>query len=217
MVHKKKHTMRKKEERNSFRLVLSSRATSEINKTWNQLVQQQEQQKQDKKDEEEDDLVEFLRDGGSSNHRTMKWSILECGPSCQFKLHAHPNIELLYCIQGQLHEVRMKGDALSTTRSRTTSNSSSSSLLSNKEWYFSSLFEGQWLVNETGSVHKSFTSTSSGCRVWAMWSGSHADFDKDLSIVNNAVEEMNAKLCTDGCNPSLLLQTFVPESEQHHD
>ena len=34
---------------------------------------------------------------------------MDCVSGCQFRLHAHPNIELVYCLRGELHEIRMEG------------------------------------------------------------------------------------------------------------
>lgn len=43
---------------------------------------------------------------GKSNGRAMKWDIMTISPNTSFKLHAHPNIEIIYVIQGAIHEYR---------------------------------------------------------------------------------------------------------------
>lgn len=43
---------------------------------------------------------------GKSNGRAMKWDIMTITPNTSFKLHAHPNIEIIYVIQGAIHEYR---------------------------------------------------------------------------------------------------------------
>jgi hypothetical protein len=43
---------------------------------------------------------------GKSNGRDMKWDIITISPNTSFKLHAHPNIEIIYVIQGAIHEYR---------------------------------------------------------------------------------------------------------------
>jgi hypothetical protein len=48
---------------------------------------------------------EFFKTG-KSNGRTMKWDIMTISPNTSFKLHAHPNIEIIYVIQGAIHEYR---------------------------------------------------------------------------------------------------------------
>jgi hypothetical protein len=50
---------------------------------------------------------EFLATG-KSNGREMKWDMMLVQPNTSFRLHAHPNIELIYVIQGAMHEFRFK-------------------------------------------------------------------------------------------------------------
>ena len=45
-----------------------------------------------------------------TNGRSLTWSVMHCPAGKQFQLHAHPNLELIYCATGALHEVRMVGD-----------------------------------------------------------------------------------------------------------
>jgi hypothetical protein len=47
-----------------------------------------------------------------SNQRPLQWNVMDCPPACKFQLHAHPNLELIFCVQGELHEVRMMGPPL---------------------------------------------------------------------------------------------------------
>ena len=53
----------------------------------------------------EAEYVEFQRTG-KSNGREMKWDIMNIQPKTSFRLHAHPNIEIIYVIQGAIHEYR---------------------------------------------------------------------------------------------------------------
>ena len=53
----------------------------------------------------EDEYKQFLRTG-RSNDRLMKWDIMSIQPNTSFRLHAHPNIELIYVIKGAMHEMR---------------------------------------------------------------------------------------------------------------
>ena len=50
-----------------------------------------------------------------SNERILEWSLMDIVPGCQFNLHAHPNIELVYWLYGELHEVRMDGKPITKT------------------------------------------------------------------------------------------------------
>jgi len=54
-----------------------------------------------------DDLKEFF-DTGLSNNRRLRWDIMYIAPNTSFKLHAHPNIELIYVIDGAIHEHRLQ-------------------------------------------------------------------------------------------------------------
>lgn len=56
-----------------------------------------------------DDLDEFLSTG-KSNGRVMKWHMMRIAPNTSFKLHAHPNIELIYVSKGTIHELRLQED-----------------------------------------------------------------------------------------------------------
>lgn len=53
----------------------------------------------------EEDYIEF-QSTGRSNGRQMKWDIMSIQPNTSFRLHAHPNIEIIYVIQGAIHEYR---------------------------------------------------------------------------------------------------------------
>ena len=201
---------------------------------------------------DDDDLRQFLRTGGRSNDRPLQWSVLDCGPACQFQLHAHPNLEVIYCMTGALHEIRLAGAPVTKTfvaqkvqqeeEENTTGNrhdtsdketpTSTTTILQGPDlsqlqrpWKFDTLNEGEFLVNEVGSIHKSFTATNSqGCRLLVCWGGSHADVTRDQEptsvSVQGALETMDARLSTcDGCggggdSVTALSETFLPASER---
>lgn len=52
------------------------------------------------------DEFDELMQTGRSNGREMKWDIMTISPNTSFKLHAHPNIEIIYVIDGAIHELR---------------------------------------------------------------------------------------------------------------
>lgn len=95
-----------------------------------------------------------------------------------------------------------------------------------RPWKFGTLRQGTWLVNEAGSVHKSFTATSGdGCILITLWSGSHADvLETEVPTepnVKQAVETMDRKLdaatlslCTCTKDWKRLEETFLPASER---
>jgi hypothetical protein len=152
-----------------------------------------------------------------SNKRPLQWAFMDCGPACQFHLHAHPNMELVYCVRGDLHEIRMDGDPIEVS-----SDGKGPSLIDSKRsWSFGTLRQGCWLVNEVGSIHKSFTATSSeGCVLLVLWGGSHADIaegEEPVAVdVHGAVNQMDSKLtaCDCGKDATEIQETFLPESEK---
>ena len=176
-----------------------------IQRTWDKLKDQPA---------DTDDLTELLHTGKSCG-REIQWAVMDCPPATQFRLHAHPNIELVYCARGALHEIRMNGPPL--VKKFATGKISGPNLGNlNRPWYFDTLNEGEWLVNEVGSIHKSFTSTNGdGCVLVVLWGGSHADIEQAPKQVNvqAAVDHMDQKLCECG-NGDKLSETFLPDSEK---
>jgi hypothetical protein len=56
-----------------------------------------------------DESIEFMTElklYGTSNGRDMKWELMIIPPNKAFKLHAHPNIEVIYVVTGAIHEYR---------------------------------------------------------------------------------------------------------------
>ena len=143
----------------------------------------------------------------------------------QFNLHAHPNLELVYCARGELHEVRMDGPPVPnqyephpTQKERVKGPNLS---YMRRPWKFGTLREGNWLVNEAGSIHKSFTATSGkGCLLVTLWSGSHANIlegeEPVEPNVQDAVDRMDKEIerCECKSDWQSLEQTFLPASER---
>jgi hypothetical protein len=93
-------------------------------------------------------LVEFLQQGGRSNQRQLQWTVMNCQAGCQFQLHAHPNLELIYCASGALHEVRMSGEPLVQGDMDLREQHGGPNLTRiHRSWHFSTLGAGEWLVN----------------------------------------------------------------------
>jgi len=175
------------------------------------------------------DLVEFVQSQcQQSNHRTLQWSAMNCQPGTQFKLHAHPNLELVYCGQGALHEIRMQGDPLTKDFERDDDEGvlkGPNLTALQRPWRFATLPAGRWLVNEVGSIHKSFSSTAgTGCQLLVLWGGSHANISDPPTTVNvqDALDATDKKLvkssrttCNGDCtNWAKISETFLPESER---
>lgn len=226
--------------------VVESALSSSANKNTNETCNN---------NDEDDDLVEFIRSQcQQSNHRNLQWSGMHCQPGTQFQLHAHPNLELVYCCQGALHEIRMLGDPLTKSFDRDGEDAQKDHhqqqapnqqqcgvqgpnlTTLQRSWKFATLPAGRWLVNEVGSIHKSFTSTArTGCQLLALWGGSHANIIHPPVSVNiqGAVDATDQQIvrhhqlastmgrsasssacygdCTNWANIS---QTFLPESER---
>ncbi|GKY99946.1 hypothetical protein MPSEU_000948200 [Mayamaea pseudoterrestris] len=172
------------------------------------------------------DFYEFLTTG-TSNGRHLQWSTMICPPACQFQLHAHPNLELIYCAKGALHEVRLDGEPLTGTFVKIQSDDKDASKLKgpnlstlDRPWHFATLSQGHWLVNEVGSIHKSFTaSKGDGCVLMVLWGGSHANVlpneAPEFVNVNDTVEQMDARLSRCDCSEwETLAEIFLPDSER---
>lgn len=166
-----------------------------------------------------DDLEEFMRTSTSCG-RQLQWTVMECAPATQFKLHAHPNLELIYCARGALHGIRMSGAPFTRDFAATREVTGPNLTQLDRSWYFETVNQGEWLVNEVGSLHKSFTATNGqGCVLLVLWGGSHADvkLDQQPTRVNvqQALDTMDNKLSTCDCNKwSTLSETFLPASER---
>jgi hypothetical protein len=172
------------------------------------------------------DLIEFFRDGGTSNDRQLEWALMDCAPGCQFQLHAHPNLELVCCLRGELHEVRLVEEEgvdlvrdFEMTGEQTTNKNPQvigpSLLGCSRPWRFGTLSQGRWLVNRVGTIHKSFTATNGdGCLLLALWGGAHANILQEPSVVVQAVEAMDRKLNCSCRGGEWISETFLPDSEK---
>ena len=179
----------------------------EIQTIWQQqinLANNDQEKSNENKNSHPNDLMEFLQQG-FSNHRSLQWSTMRCPPSTQFRLHAHPNLELIYCARGALHEVRMSGPPLSNVPSTTTTTNETNELPGpnltdlKRPWHFATLSQNSWLVNEVMSIHKSFTaSVGDGCILIVLWGGSHANVTENQEPssvhIQNAVDTMDGRL-----------------------
>lgn len=167
-------------------LQMSDADMAQVRTDWNAVLE-------NKKSSELSELLST----SVSNGKELQWAVMECQAGCQFRLHAHPNLELVYCVTGSLFEIRRNNSP-------------------EGDWSFGTLNAGQWLVNETNSVHKSFTATNgNGCTLLVLWSGSHADLE-EIQKVQDSVNRVDQKL--NGCNSCVdwdeIKETFLPDSEK---
>jgi hypothetical protein len=210
-------------------LVLSSETIDAIARRWTELVVEVTNAPSLSTSTIPKDLVEFLRTG-QSNGRVMQWTVLECPRGLQFPVHSHPNFELVYNLRGDLHEVRMEGEPVPVDSSSDKNGDVVVAKGPNlthlrRAWRFGTVREGEWLVNEVGSVHKTFTSSrqdTGGCLLLVVWGGSNANVDPneepETPNVQEAVDRMDARLCSCGGGEAgrweEIQETFLPESER---
>jgi len=206
---------------NKYQLVFTDEDIESIQSTWKTLLLSS--QSQDCKPD--NDLVEMLRTS-TSNKSTLQWSSFESPPGHQFKMHAHGSIELAYILSGAVHEVKMNGEPLPlpsvSDKQPNNGNELEGLDLSalDRSWYVNTIFEGQWLVNETGSIHKPFTATSgNGVVLLALWRGSHVKVAAGKEPVTVNVDEaahmMDDKLGQCDCNVwDNISQIFSPRVER---
>jgi hypothetical protein len=132
---------------------------------------------------------------GKSNGYEFGLQVMILPPGKCFKIHAHPNIEFEYTMLGTLREFRschFKANASDLAASTTTESSAgdehsgapqhSPPPLIGPEIAASYMFEerscpqNHCMLNETGSVHQSFTSPDEGgCAILVLWSQCHAN------------------------------------------
>lgn len=151
-----------------------------------------------------DILVNEVNAKGTSNSHPLKLQLLACPKGFEFKLHAHPSVELIVPLIGELWERRLVGAAMSSDHLKRgvelsvpaysdklyedpnddsmalakenlqASMSAISSLGTKGKFVDRSTREGQVLYNAVGSIHQSYTKEE-GCLLFVLWSGIHAD------------------------------------------
>ena len=120
-------------------------------------------------------LDEFLSTG-LSNGRKLHLQVMAIPPSKCFKIHAHPNIEFELTLLGALHEFRWIGppvrkeELVGTKEELIGPDIASMAVFEKLE-----AREGEFIVNEIGSVHQSFTDNEVGVVFVCLWSGCHAN------------------------------------------
>mmetsp|Transcript_8649 Transcript_8649/g.12759 ORF Transcript_8649/g.12759 Transcript_8649/m.12759 type:complete len:225 (+) Transcript_8649:93-767(+) len=120
-------------------------------------------------------LDDFLSTG-LSNGRKLHLQVMAIPKSKCFKIHAHPNIEFEYTLLGALHEFRWIGppvpkeELVGSKEDLVGPDIASMAIFEKME-----AREGEFIVNEIGSVHQSFTDNEIGVIFVCLWSGCHAN------------------------------------------
>lgn len=142
---------------------------SEFNDEWFRSLRRCFERHSDAKVNHE--LTEYL-ETGRSNGRRLKLQIMILPPGMYFKVHAHPNIEFEVTISGSFEEFRwffrvpesqLRGEEPAGPE-----------IAATRPFEHYKVPAGHCMLNETGSVHQSFTSRESSCCILVMWSGCHA-------------------------------------------
>ena len=146
-----------------------------------------------------EEIEELVTQGTSGGGRHMRFDCMQIPPDMKFRLHAHPNVELVLCVRGRLHEVRLTGGSLKAAKKFSGSEPEGPDLSDERtEWETRTLEEGNWLVNETGSVHLTFTDKKIGCTLFVLWSGKHANVDEERWPTDYDLAE-EVERCTREC------------------
>jgi acetolactate synthase-1/2/3 large subunit len=136
------------------------------------------------------ELDDFVH-SGRSNGRSMCYGSFRIGPNLTFPLHAHPNIECIYVVSGTIHERRLKGEPPLRGPFQSEYSLDLSDL--NAENFVTRSFkQGEFLVNEIGSVHRSFT-LEDGAELFCLWGGSHCDVPVRYTPEAEQTQEQKAK------------------------
>jgi quercetin dioxygenase-like cupin family protein len=111
---------------------------------------------------------------GKSNGYKLGLQIMVLAPGKYFKIHSHPNIEFEYTMLGTLREFRwlfrQPAEELQEGKELTGPEIAATHMFEEKV-----VQTNQCMINETGSVHQSFTSPDQGCIILVLWSGCHAN------------------------------------------
>lgn len=111
---------------------------------------------------------------GKSNGYQLGLQVMVLGPGKYFKVHAHPSIEFEYTMLGTLREFRwlfrQPSEELREGKELTGPEIAATHMFEEKV-----VQTNQCMINETGSVHQSFTSSDQGCVILVLWPGCHAN------------------------------------------
>ena len=135
---------------------------------------------------------EIVSSGGMSNGRQLTWNIMVIDANMRFRLHAHPNIELIYVVEGAMHEYRevSEDSSIPDYPEPPPSGHCEGPRLDSADLQAKLRFErrivptGECLFNPLSSIHLSFTLPKTTLIV--IWGGGHANVP--LTALPKAVE-----------------------------
>eukprot|EP00457_Paulinella_chromatophora_P015700 gb/GEZN01016362.1/.p1 GENE.gb/GEZN01016362.1/~~gb/GEZN01016362.1/.p1 ORF type:complete len:261 (-),score=20.21 gb/GEZN01016362.1/:34-816(-) len=123
------------------------------------------------------ELEEYLSTG-RSNGRPLLMQLMVLPPNTWFKMHAHPNIEMMFLLAGKMSELRAThtadGKALALDPADPSKTIRGPALPASTVLQLRTYCQGSYLANEVGSIHQSFTNPAGGVLL-VLWSGCHAN------------------------------------------
>ena len=150
-----------------------------------------------------DELDAFLQSGVSNpdaGPRRMHWVGINILPEQSLALHAHPNVEFVYIVEGVMHEHRIVDPSIEKKRAYVPetvevngethlkySGPDLHSIDASKEGVFShyEYHAGEMFINAIGDVHQSYT-RGEGVKLLVMWGDGNADVPDGQSPQNSA-------------------------------
>ncbi len=160
---------------------------------------------------------------GLSNSRPLIFSLMTLPPGKKFRLHAHPNLEVILCVRGRIHEIRMTKNAPPVPEFDVDNpvGPDLSQPGADFGWTLRTLDEGHWLTNEVGSIHQTFTDNESGCTLFVLWSGKHANIEGGKLPVDvdldSEVMKCQRTCCSGGGANTLRSDLFLPRDQVWED
>mmetsp|Transcript_59711 Transcript_59711/g.134602 ORF Transcript_59711/g.134602 Transcript_59711/m.134602 type:complete len:338 (+) Transcript_59711:102-1115(+) len=122
---------------------------------------------------------------GRTNGFCLRYQLMCLPPNTWFRVHAHPSLELITCMAGALHEVRLmnfvlpsaflldnEGEAVCPNLSKLSKTQKKTGLPF--VWSRGTLGRGHFLANRIGSIHQSYTGPEGAC-LFLLWCGSHSN------------------------------------------
>ena len=140
-----------------------------------------------------EEFDELMRTGKSCG-RHLKVDVMSLAPNVSFSLHAHPQVEVISVLSGEIFEYRLDDDAVPAESApgldlRASAERAATVHLSDRSSRFrlQSAAAGEYIVNRPGSVHLSFTRAEPTVLL-VFWSGEHwklpaVDFDMPPEVL----------------------------------
>ena len=134
------------------------------------------------------ELNEFI-ETGRSNGRPMQYARMRIDAGKSFTLHAHPNMEIDFVMEGTMYERRLKAEYWNETKNFGQEYSTDLSSLPPEAFETRKFTKGQVLLNETGSIHRSYTVAEEGVDLFVLWGGGLCNVPDKFTPESERVEK----------------------------